>query len=131
MSFLSVLLPRWNFFDQVAPKATLYYKLTSANHWVACLKPPSRKFLHLFINPYGNLYLAQHGIIENLIHDIHEQGEKAVDKIEETVSYKLIINLIRMHLRSKKVRTAQFQFKIIVQAPEETYDLIVSKEHSL
>lgn len=132
MTFLRALLPSWNFFDQVAPKATLYYKLTSANHWEPCLKAPKRKFLNLFLNPFGNLYLAQQSVVERLIYDIHQAGQtKAENSISDTVSYQLVLNIIRWHLKKSRVKKARFQFKISIYAPTETYDAIVSTEHEL
>jgi hypothetical protein len=112
--FLRPLLPTWRFFEDVGPAAALSYRsgATSENlgAWtVFSGKPLTRHFGSLFLNPEGNLRLAERALIERL-----SQGA-------EPVSYQLVKSLVQ----SKIPNGFHFQFRVTLGGDE----VIVSTIH--
>lgn len=127
-----VLFPSWKFFDRAGPTATLFYKLsgTSNSEWVSCPAPPKRNFLNLILNPKGNVFLAMHGLIDNLVTDINSMSNETTgaQAITEAKSYKLVVRLIQFLLKEQGIKNNSFYFKVNVKTDKEVYDAITSDE---
>lgn len=138
--FLRVFVPSWRFFDEIHHTPKLYYRIgPSADQlgdWTLCRVRRERRLSHLFLNPDINLDLAAATLSERFV----SEASRAPDgtDLEETVSYKLLREVVRSHLRhccGPDQRGTRFQFKISLATllnpglPE--HDFLVSPEYEV
>jgi len=106
--------------------------------WEPCLKPNNRKFLSLFINPKGNLFLFSQNLITQAVSDMQEVAENNPNAFLESTSYKLLNNLVLYNLSEKfsdkSASDILYQFKLTNFKPshyvEPTEDVLISMVHN-
>lgn len=116
MNVLKLIIPSWRFFDKAGYIAKLEYRTKSAqsdcSEWIVWPTKPILNIWSLFINARGNLYLAQQALIEQLLEDARSlQKNKTNNSLENTTSYKLILNALRAEI-GKDSKDTFFQFKV-------------------
>ncbi|MBX2988345.1 MAG: hypothetical protein KF802_10660 [Bdellovibrionaceae bacterium] len=131
-SLLRVLLPSWRFFERAGQVPQLAYRLLPSDPapgaWIPCPAPVSRSWRHLVLNPRGNRNLAFHGLVERLMMDLNEWEDDRLNEFSSSVSYALVTEMVKFHLRRDSgLKEGRFQFKIFV-ADE---DVLLSEEHAL
>ncbi len=104
--------------------------------WVAVEQPENRGLGSLFLNSYGNLFLAGNSLVEQLLGDIadlSQAGEVRVSQLRKTTSYRLLERWVVWQLRvradgkTQKMKMTSYQFKIsIVLDGALMDDLLVS-----
>lgn len=115
---LRALLPAWRFFDHVADAPCLSYRLVRADGQSDAWRPlplpvRSRSLASLLLSPAGNLRLAYHTLVAQLLSDLTELPENDDLAAERLVSYQLTENLVRAQLpEHERTAGARFQFKI-------------------
>jgi len=86
------LIPSWKLFDVAGelPVLEARVSLTSAPEapWWPVLSVPSRGFFSLFLNPHGNLRLAQLTLLERLLDEVQELGPDGAG-VEAGTSYRI------------------------------------------
>ena len=133
-----VLFPSWRFFDRLGDVAELYSRYAPADvelgGWKPCLAGPPRTVQSLFLNPSGNYFLAGHTLVERLLQDLSEWNESDLDAFSESVSFKLVTNLVRYEITRNAggmcAAPFRFQFKIALldlkQSTAPLRDVLVS-----
>jgi hypothetical protein len=128
MNLFRALIPSWRFFDGFESVTALQFRVISdegqeSGAWKAALPlNEARSFGAIFFNPKGNLRLACLSLVERLM----EEDELTT----ESVSYRLVENLVRYQLRNSGAECsseARFQFRITSGGEE----VLVSMEHSV
>lgn len=134
-SLFRVLFPSWRFFEDVGPVSRLYYRYQLSNgklsDWMETPKFPQKKWHNLFFNPEGNLFLASHSLIDQAISDVNERSPNDKSDFSETVSYRLLRNLVEVDMIQSGLDPNQvpFQFKIEVwQSKSDRYEALISEE---
>ncbi len=135
MMLLNILFPSWKFFDRAGPVATLSYQIINSDEskWIPCFTSEKRTFLHLVLNPKGNIYLSKQGLVDNLVTEINSMSNEAAgaDAVTNTKSYRLIVRLIQFSLKERGTKAVNFRFKVSVKTEKEIYDAITSNEITL
>lgn len=97
------LLPSWRFFDEIDPAPKLFYRTAEASTpldaWLPLTFRPARRWSGLVFNPEGNLALARHALLEQLLDDIAEPEVSDASAVEGLTSYALVTQLVRERLR--------------------------------
>lgn len=130
--FLRALFPSWKFFDQFEWFPVLYYRVAfnenDFSDWNTCLKKPQRTLVSIFFNPNGNLYHASNSAVERLA---LEASQPNAASIENSVSYRIISNLVRSKIRLESGfrQSFSFQFKIRAQSKDTIDDIFISQIH--
>lgn len=135
MDFLRIFMPSWRFFDRLGRVPEVFFRGKSleaeSKKWQPLLEKPKRKSYNLFFNPGGNLYLAQVSLIEQVLDD----SQKESKKFEETVSFKLLKNLVREKVLESSPDYTHYDFKIIVReydgAKVKETEVFVTPEYSV
>lgn len=94
-------------------------------------KQPERKWHNLIFNPQGNLFLASHSLIDQAISDINERNPNDKTDFSQSVSFRLLQNLVEVNMIQSGLDPAQipYQFKIEVWQPQgESYQALLSEE---
>lgn len=130
LGLLRVLLPSWRFFDDVAGSPTLLIRCGARGGelgpWQAVSLAAARHSAgSLFLSPRGNLALAHHTLLEQLLSDVADLDERlatgaAADAVPLLVSYRLVTRLARAKLAPNEARAREpgvtapsyFQFKL-------------------
>jgi hypothetical protein len=93
-----VFIPSWRFFDELGEVSHLYYRFgadpESLGDWIQYSEKPNRHLGALFLNPRGNLHLANMGLISEL-----------------PSTQELVENLVRFQIIETKASQFFFQFK--------------------
>ena len=112
------MFPSWKFYDESNDTPILLYKIIDKevgsennDQWKICFPPPKVKWFHFLLNPQGNLYLAYHSNIQQLLGDLENCLESKLGDFHQNPSYQIAENFVRHELRTKKT-LADFQFKI-------------------
>lgn len=155
LDILRVLLPSWQFFDDVAGSPTLLIRCGAKDGelspWQTVSLASPRKTGSLFIHPRGNLALAHHTLLEHLLSDVAELDDRldadaAADAVPLLVSYRLVTRLARAQLATQgelfgppHAPQRRFQFKLTVfpdaprdrqhDAGRDAEDLLISRLH--
>lgn len=118
MQLLRVMFPSWKFFEEVAAVPVLFYRLETEpnkfNQWQEIPQRPKRRALSLLFNPELNYYLACQSLFQQLESDIGDlQLESQVEQLFESVSYQLVLNLVKYEVRSLDSQVStRCQFKL-------------------
>src|SRR4051812_11217371 len=129
---LRALLPSWRFFDEIEPAPVLHVRSASPDcelgAWQAAPAPARRTLGALLLNPAGNLALAEHALLEQLVGDLAEPTVESADDVEQLTSYALVANLAR--LRLALAAGTRFQFKLTLPSLHGgAEELLVSRVH--
>jgi hypothetical protein len=142
------LLPSWRFFDQIAPAPKLFCRTAQANAslgpWLPLAFRPAPSWAALAYNPAGNLALARHALLEQLLGDVAEPEVQDASAVLGLTSYALVAQLVREQVRQLALAAgpeasaagARFQFKItLVDAATGrcslAEDVLVSQIHEV
>jgi hypothetical protein len=97
---LRSLFPSWRFFDTIETTYVAHAREVStsgdAGPWRPLIPPPARGPLTLLYDPRGNLLLACHAVVDQLVDELEEAGELTVDEAEALVSAELLRNVARV-----------------------------------
>ena len=97
------LFPSWRFFDRTGEVPRLTYRLIeqdgTCGPWLEPVPLPPRPLLALVFNPGGNLAFACHTLIGQLVSDLQAIPEERPEALIETVSYRLVRNLVEQNIR--------------------------------
>jgi len=125
---LRALFPSWRFFEDIVEVPVLRIRVDDESEWHDALPNLERRLESLFLNPTGNLHHALGTLLHQLSYDLESVSDKDPEAFEESVSYRLVENAVRVLLPSN---ATQFQFKVtaIYQArPSEAgTDILVSR----
>jgi hypothetical protein len=120
LNLIKPLVPSWKFYDDYEETTMLFYRTKPDDEWKQIYRARRSSLETLFVNPQGNLILAVHSHIQQLLHDInHFEGQS----FQETLSYKITKNIVNVIAEKNS-----FQFKLAVVtaegAPKE--DVLIS-----
>jgi hypothetical protein len=107
---LRALLPSWRFFDRASDSPQLFVE--RAAEWIA-IGPAPRTWTSWAFAPRGNLALAYHAVVEQLIAEVDELDPSIPDddpRITGLVAYALVTNIARAHVPPG----ARFRWRIAV-----------------
>jgi hypothetical protein len=107
VNLFKALFPSWKFFDESADTPVLLFRLVNEEEWRICVPHPQKHWYHLFYNPEGNLYLAYHSHIQQLLGELTNASELESQRFHEHISY----NICEHFVRSRSL-SSDFQFKI-------------------
>ncbi|MDB4974384.1 MAG: hypothetical protein JWN48_2725 [Myxococcaceae bacterium] len=137
------LLPSWRFFDEVEPAPKLFFRLMLSAREPAPWQPISfarpRSLRALVLNGAGNLALAEHALLEQLLSDVAEPELRTASAVEQLTSYQLVLGLARAGARARAEAAAghaHLQFKLTLldlstASGAEEEDVLVSSLHEL
>jgi hypothetical protein len=110
------LIPSWRFFDTIEEAPLVYLRPVSAageeGPWEPLIPAPRRGPLALIYNPQGNLSLALHGALDQLIDELADAGPITPEDAEHLASYELLHNLVRL-LRPS---CGRYQLRLVMQS---------------
>lgn len=96
---LRSLFPSWRFFDAIEDTNVMYAREVpehgAPGPWLPLVPPPRRSGLSLLYNPRGNLLLACHAVVDQLVDELEEAGELTAEQVEALVSYHLLGGIVR------------------------------------
>ena len=136
---LRALWPSWRFFDRAVAGPELWIRLAGAADRDAAWRPiasPARPWTRWAFAPAGNLALAYHAIVEQLVAELGEFELEAAGDVDpaaplavETdpqviglVSYELVTRVARAHVPLGH----RFQWKIVVPGEPAATDYLLS-----
>jgi hypothetical protein len=97
---LRSLFPSWRFFDAIEDTNIMYAREVSEHGapgpWQPLVPAPPRTLLSLIYTPRGNLLLACHAVVDQLVDELEEAGELTRDEVEALVSYQLLGGVVRV-----------------------------------
>ena len=159
------LLPSWRFFDEIDPAPKLYYRACHEAEalpgaWLPLAFRPARSWTGLAFTPDGNLALARHAVLEQLLGDVAEPEVNDASAVEGLTSYALVTQLVceqlqhsalspraasapraredvgdaGVEIRCVPTQVSRFQFKITLSDAElgrEVEDVLVSRIHEV
>jgi hypothetical protein len=124
------LFPKWNFFDRIAYRFELEFKIPESEKWVGLKFVQTRQPLNLLVNPENNLELAQVAIIEQFAGNIQELflENPLIDsiKVKNLTTYKMLLSLLQLKLSEFDYQPDSFQFKVVAVSPSERLDFYIS-----
>ena len=131
---LRVLLPAWRFFDAMGPALTLHYRTAAADTALGAYRPlplrAPRRPWSIVLNPAGNMQLAYHTILEQLVNEASELVSDESCEVEQLVPYALTLNLVRAHLPAEARHAGgSVQFKLTLTEAHASEDVLVSRIH--
>ena len=120
VQLLRVLYPSWRFFDEIDIVPVLFARHSNANgefgDWQNILPKKTRNWTCPILNPQGNLLAASHSLLQQLITDLNDWQDPKTEAFSETVSLKLVRNLVFYQINSLNPKLIgcdfSFQFKI-------------------
>ncbi|MEO7733358.1 MAG: hypothetical protein ABIY55_20520, partial [Kofleriaceae bacterium] len=136
---LRALLPSWRFFDRAVASPALWIRLAGDGDRDAAwqpIAPPARPWTRWAFAPAGNLALAYHAIVEQLVAELGELELEATGDADPTaplaaeadpqvvglVSYELVTRVARAHVPPGH----RFQWKITVPGDPAPADYVLS-----
>ena len=121
LRYLRAFYPSWRFFEKPAAAQALSYRAERDSGWTPCPpESPRRGFFVLFFNPRGNLALACHGLVDQLLSELD-----TAEGLDRSVSYELVRNLVASRVRVERGPGTAFRFRVT----EGGEELLVSAEH--
>lgn len=106
LNLVKPLFPSWKFYDDYSETIMLFYRSDVSDIWKPLYRTPKTSLKGLFVNAQGNLSLAIHSHIGQLLNDIEtHEGQIPFD---QTLSYKLTINMVQAAITPQQ----KFQFKL-------------------
>jgi hypothetical protein len=114
LQLFRIFVPSWKFFDGASLAPELYHRFSldgeSFSDWqVSIPKVQKRSFKNLWINDQENYYFAAHALLEYFMSEL--SGDLP-DENENSVTLKLIQNLVVFQIRAKAIQPLLFQFQI-------------------
>ena len=133
------LLPSWRFFDQVEPAPKLAYRVgpgqRELGEWQPVVFGSPRALGSLWLNPAGNLALAEHALLERLLGELAEPELSTASQVQALTTYQLVLRLVRARLAEGARAQVEglFQFKLSLAEPPSYLpeDVLVSGLHEL
>jgi hypothetical protein len=133
LSLVRVLIPTWRFFEESGSVPVLFIRTRGENGtwtpWEPGLRKNTRKWASLFLNAQGNLFLAQSGLVEQVVQEINgmplSSPQRAVEQVMASTSYQLVKNLASYQVLKFHPHAKAFQFRIST----EIADALVSLEY--
>lgn len=128
MNWLRLFIPSWRFFDQIGTISKLYYRVNLGDGympWRICLEKPKRHVFNLLLNPNGNFYLPCLALVDRLV------SEEVTSNIQNTISYRLVENLVRHTILDQNLKAKSFQFKVQIASENQVEDFLISEEVKL
>ncbi|MDB4990090.1 MAG: hypothetical protein JWN04_5268, partial [Myxococcaceae bacterium] len=141
---------------EIEPAPRLFVRLALAGDefgaWSAVCLSGARPAHAWLLNARGNLALAEHALLEQLLSDVAEPHVREAGDVEQLTSYELVLRLSREHARRALARgarrhsepglrapdslrsRARFQFKLTLREAAEgvrNEDVLVSRAHEL
>lgn len=141
--FLRAVIPSWRFFDEVAPLPRLAFRAALPGADLGAFQPLSVLEVApgphpLLLAPLGNLRLAYHALLEQLVADLADLEVPDGEQAERLVSYELVTQLVRTHLPAPLATTpgARFQLKVALEETLEdgtvcSRDVLISGVHTV
>lgn len=141
-----VLFPSWRFFEDLDWVPQVRYRLLSdptegapRSEWLIGIPLERRGLGSLFLNARGNLRMAAQSLVELFSSDLTEipEGEGLGHAILDSVSYRLMVRLVRFRIRESRLSGfTHFQFKLVSILPgltedESTEELFLSAIHEV
>ena len=122
------LIPSWRFFDQRGEAVILEYRMSlplgEFTPWKNALDERAPR--NLILNARGNYLLACHTLLQQLIDDLDEWDENRMEEFQESVSFRLVVNLVKERIAKQEPSPhPDFRFQFRVRAPE---DVLISQE---
>lgn len=115
------LLPSWRFFE--APDVS-YLLLArtydeppderNATPFIPVIRPRPHGAATCLFAPVGNLVLACHGLVEQLLQELSEREAFPFDQAEQLTSYKRVQHMVGYFLPQAK----HYQIKVVVEQPD-------------
>lgn len=130
---LRSFLPKWTFFDDVAPELRLEVCFGKDENimgeWQNALTPIRRSYKNLFVNSYGNYLHACHNHLNHFNADLAVLPEGA--DVETVTTYQITKNLSRFQITDRGLvdRPFFFQFRLVVDysaQEERSHDIVVT-----
>jgi hypothetical protein len=136
MSFWRALIPSWRFFDQVGSTVELRYRSSHSPDSWSPWQPPSlplnsRNCIRLMVNAEENLWLAKKAILERLAYELYDQREPDLQKLTDSLNYRLVQNWVEQELRSTKASLFQFELQVGTPGPTPSQERWLSAIHEL
>lgn len=125
---LRVLVPAWRLFDRATASPRLFVRSAARDDalggWTAIDAAP-RRWASWAFAPAGNLALAYHSVVEQLVAALGELGEASSDTdpaVTGLVEYELVTAIARAHVPAalRDQAGARFQWKVTV--PDDSDD---------
>ena len=132
LSLFRVFFPSWRFFEDTCDRPVLYARV-NGGEWQRVLNNPKRGLLSLFYNPEGNLFLAYGSLLDRLLKDASELASGQERLLVDSVSYRLVRNLIERTFKLSKGVSYQFKVSVAGESAscESEQDVLISREHAL
>ena len=130
LNLFKSIFPSWKFFDESSNTPILFYKIIEPENndqWKICFSPPKAKWFHFLLNSEGNLYLAYHSNIQQLLGDLEDCMESKLCDFHKNNSYQISENFVRREIRKKQIQ-GKFQFKISNIKTNTTTDFIIDED---
>lgn len=128
------MFPSWKLYDESSDTPILLYKIIDKkvesennDQWKICFPPPKVRWFHLLLNPKGNLYLAYHSNIQQLLGDLENCLESKLGDFHQNPSYQIAENFVRHEIRKEKILD-DFQFKISNIKMHDTRDFMIEED---
>lgn len=115
---LRSFLPKWTFFDDVAPELRLEVcfgkEENKMGEWQNALAPIRRSYKNLLVNSYGNYLHACHNHLNHFNSDLSSLADGA--DVEVVTTYQITKNMSRFQItdRGWLERPFYFQFRLVV-----------------
>ena len=126
--FFKPLFPSWKFFDESTDTPVLLYKYLDETDWKIVFPPPPKRWFTLLWNPRGNLYLAYHSHMQQLLGDLSAFDENKLDQFHHHISYKITVNFVKA---LRPIRPYHFKVSAIKKTAlgfEVLEDILISEE---
>ena len=107
LNFFKMIFPSWKFFDESADTPVLLYRDLRSETWIILFPPPKTSWKQILFNPKGNLYLAMHSHIQQVLDDLNHLDPKELEHFQDHISYKITNNFV-----STISSVKEYQFKI-------------------
>jgi hypothetical protein len=120
VTLLRSLFPSWRFFETPEGQVLLLSRRVSPGlpddaqqPFTPAIPAPHRGLADVLFSARGNLLLACHDLVDALVQELAEQGETKLEHAEQLVSYRLVQNMVRWHLRQPEDEPSAYQMKLI------------------
>jgi hypothetical protein len=132
------LFPSWKFYEDICYLPVLYFRQSTDKenfgNWEEVIPKIDRKWKNIFVNAEGNLIHAYNTLLLQLENDKEEVIEGEDENFVNSVSYRLVRNLVELKLKSSYSNSKYFQFKVTSQMQgdrDDFEDTLVSIIHEV